>query len=251
MRAVLTAAGAVAVLAAVAIAVLPATPVSANGCSCGAREFSEVADQVDAAFLGRKISRATSTTVFTMKGIDEEQVWPEARMILEVIWVYKGDLGPRVEIHSSFSSYACGVDFVDPRSPVFVAYQDGDELFVGTCDNFTISDLEAEFGAGNPPAESADPQGLTESRASPPPISGTSQPDTPVEPQSPVENTPPPEPPPDSLPPEASQDSQDTQRGSESATSLIITLVVVAAVAGLTVWLRVARRRARSTPPLP
>ena len=284
MRAALRAAGSLALIVVIAVAALATTPRTAHACSCvGGLEVSEYAEDVDVAFVGRQVSRDTYTVTLTFDEFETDIQL--ARMVLEVDWVYKGDLGPRVEIHSAFDSAACGVDFWHQLSPAVVATEHEGQLSAGACDYpLTVSELEEAFGTGYPPAGATDPRGSGESAAPPDTLPAFTQPDTSVEPQVPADTEPPPTPPtesaapPDTLPaftqpdtsvePQVPADteppptpptesaqteiapgSRSAESDSRSSTSLIFALLAVVATAVLTIWVSARRRKARRLPP--
>ena len=73
-------------------------------------------------------------------------------MVLEVELVYKGEVGPRIEVHSNAGGPACGIDFgYYPGAGVLAFERDG-RLWAGSCSNpVEIDELEEVFGAGYPP----------------------------------------------------------------------------------------------------
>ena len=191
-----------------------------------ASELSDYAHEVDVAFTGRQVSKEMYTVTFTLDDFEHDFIVAKVRMVLEVDWVYKGDVGSRVEIHSNYDSAACGVDFDYLRSPAVVAYGDAEELQAGRCDYpLTVSELEEVFGAGYPPAGSTEPLGAEQSGASAASPSDSAQPD-------------------------ASPEPQNADGDSESVTRLVTIVVVVAVAAVLAAWMVARRRKERRSPPV-
>ena len=132
-------------LAATAVlAVLVGTPRTAHACSCAPRSpLSEYADDVDVAFAGRQVGSF----------LDEDDRYMRI-LVFEVDRVYKGRVGPVVEVRTLRGGGAvCGVDFGGLGS-VGIAERrsrNGD-IFVSLCGGYvTVGELEDVFGAGYPP----------------------------------------------------------------------------------------------------
>ena len=144
MTNVLRVAGLSILTTAVVISTLAATPRTAHACSCGQLELSAYADAVAVAFVGRQVSRKAGRQT--------------ARMVFEVDRVYKGDVGPLVEVRSASYSAACGVDFAGQPSAGVAAFErDEGTLSVDLCSSIVTSrELEEAFGTGYPPDVSSD-----------------------------------------------------------------------------------------------
>ena len=144
MTNVLRVAGLSILTTAVVISTLAATPRTAHACSCGRLGLSAYADDVAVAFVGRQVSREAGSQT--------------ARMVFEVDRVYKGDVGPLIEVRSASYDAACGVDFAGQPSAGVAAFErDEGTLSVDLCSSIVTShELEEVFGAGYPPDESSD-----------------------------------------------------------------------------------------------
>ena len=144
MTAVLRVTGLLILTTAVVIATLAATPRTAHACSCGRMELSTYADAVAVAFVGRQVSREAGSQT--------------ARMVFEVDRVYKGDVGPLIEVRSASYGAACGVDFAGQPSAGVAAFErDEGTLSVDLCSSIVTSqELEEAFGTGYPPDVSSD-----------------------------------------------------------------------------------------------
>lgn len=143
-------AGALALAAAVTVAVSLVAPDTARACTCenqavvvtpdGTEKvvpYPAGADQAEVAFVGRPIS--------------EEEIgrW-EVAVVLEVDWVYKGDVGPRIEILTDTAT-SCSL-FLAPQRPTgLLAHRSDDgRLGASVCSVVSIDALENAFGAGYP-----------------------------------------------------------------------------------------------------
>ena len=123
-------------------------PETAIGCSCSWNPLSEFADDLEAAFVGRQI--------------ESRYDGDAAVLTLEVDRVYKGEVGPVVEVRSHSSGATCGHSFgrlgltavvvrLAEESTGWADLSAGD-LYVGYCDSHvSIGDLEEVFGSSYPP----------------------------------------------------------------------------------------------------
>ena len=236
MKALLRVAGAFALASATVVSALAATPGTARACSCISRPLSEYANEITAAFVGTQVSRDTYDEV------NSDSPIRRAAMVLEVELVYKGEVGPRIEIHSNADGPACGIDFGYYPGAGVVAFESDGRLWAGSCSNPVRSDeLEEVFGPGHPPNWSIELQvGDRNSAPVNPQADGSvdvAATDSPGDGPSP-----------------GGRDTADAlasdppDNGSTPIRTLASALVVsVAAV--LAVWLLVSRRRARRLPP--
>lgn len=131
----------------ITLALLTAVPRSAHGCSCSEMysPLSEYVDQVDVAFSGHQVDRGDD--------------WELTVLTFEVDRVYKGEVGPRVELYTSLNS-SCGIDF-GPAGytgvAAFAAGPESTELWVHWCgSHVSIEELEEVFGAGYSPDDAGD-----------------------------------------------------------------------------------------------
>ncbi len=132
-----------------AVLVAAALPLTVSACSCRWRPLSDLADEVDVAFAGRKVHSTTNGEV--------------AIFTLQVDRVYKGEAGPRTVVHSHVSGATCGRDFGAGGPQAVLAYAEetrgwlgleAGELTSGYCStHITIADLIEVFGDGYPPDE--------------------------------------------------------------------------------------------------
>ena len=154
MRGIVRAATSFALFAAIVASILAATPRTARACICEAPwELSEYADDVAVAFVGRPILQ-----MIQPRGDGPREIIVGYR----VGWVYKGDVGPRIAVHTSRSN--CGISYGYRSRDSFrkrpmrglVAFEDSDgELWVGFCDSpVTFGELAEAFGTGYPPDDS-------------------------------------------------------------------------------------------------
>ena len=243
MKALLRVAGAFALASATVISTLAATPGTARACSCIQQDLSNYADEVTVAFVGTQVSREIyeeDISDFTVQ---------RAAMVLEVERVYKGDVGPRIEIHSNADGPACGIDFGYYPGAGIVAFEHEGQLWAGWCSNpVEISELEEVFGAGYPPGGSIESQTPSDTA---PPLTvppDFAQADTPTAPQTPDVAAPPPTAPSGSAQPDTPTEPLAPDGNSESLLNLVIALVAVAAAAVLTVGVLAVRRRRRQPP---
>ena len=137
--------GVCALVAAVTISTLVVTSQTAHACSCGETPLSEYADEVDVAFVGSQVSRTK---------YEERYDWPlRAALVFRVGRVYKGEIGPLVEVHTNAGGAACGLYRTGlPAGPV-VAYQDRGTLWTSWCSSDLVSIVEFVdvFGPGHRP----------------------------------------------------------------------------------------------------
>ncbi|MCY4631977.1 MAG: hypothetical protein OXE75_14005 [bacterium] len=158
MRGIVRAAGSFALFAAIIVSILAATPRTASACICGLPgeppwELSENADDVAVAFVGRPILQILQP---------REDGTRQAIVGYRVGWVYKGDVGPRIAVHTGTSN--CGLSHGYQSSDSFrkrpmrglVAFEDSDgDLWVGLCNSpVTFGELAEAFGTGHPPDDS-------------------------------------------------------------------------------------------------
>ena len=151
------AAAAFVLTAAVAISTLLMAPSTAQACMCVSEEAYVVgadgteslvhypagADGADVAFVGRPVS--------------EEEIGPwEVVVLLEVDWVYKGNVGSRIEILTETAT-TCAL-YLAPNVPTgLLAYRDDNGVLgAGACSPARIAALKHVFGAGYPPDPSVD-----------------------------------------------------------------------------------------------
>ena len=259
MRTVSRAIGVFALTATVVGAVLVAlNPHTARACTC--LPSTGDVDDVAVAFVGRPVAE------------DYADVGPRVVTEFEVDWVYKGNVGPRVEVHSSTTT--CGIVFggyedwrdenrYQQRSSI-AAWESADgRLGHGICDPWgRIGSFEEAFGPGYPPEGSVDPQDQDDGSISGGESVAAQAGNAPGNSPDPIDsdrvNTTAERAPSDTSPQRAapgasvdiettspnSTDEEPTQIGVLSGTLLL------AVAATLAIWLLVARRRARrSSPP--
>ena len=146
MKVLLQVAGAFALASATVVSTLAATPGTARACTCASRPLSGYANEIAVAFVGTQVSWDSYDEVisdFPMR---------RAAMVLEVELVYKGEVGPRIEVHSNAGGPACGIDFGYYPGAGVVAFERDGRLWAGSCSNpVEIDELEEVFGAGYPP----------------------------------------------------------------------------------------------------
>lgn len=138
----------------VVLVALLLTPGTAHACSCTGETLADHADEVAVAFTGRQIERIEHPSAVANGERSDDPV----TLVFEVSLVYKGTVGPRVEVLTE--RYGCGVDFSGmgtvgvaafSRSPQWQAELEGD-LQVGWCaSRVAIAELEDVFGSGYPP----------------------------------------------------------------------------------------------------
>lgn len=159
--------------ATVAFVALLVNPGIAHACSCGPDTLADYADDVAVAFTGRQIDRIEHPSTLATGYSSADPV----TLVFEVNRVYKGTVGPLVEVHTVRERASCGIDFggyvnvgvaAFSRSPDSQAGMEND-LKVSWCGSqVTIAELEDVFGSGNPP----DPHLI----ASPEPVSTSAEP---------------------------------------------------------------------------
>ena len=134
-----------ALTAAAALAVILVSPAPVRGCSCENPPLSEYADGVAAAFSGNQIERIEHTG----------SGWNDTTLVFEVRNVYKGRVGPLIEIGTQAHGATCGADFDGLGFTGVAAFEDDDgELLVHLCgSHVSISEIEEVFGPGRPPDE--------------------------------------------------------------------------------------------------
>ena len=205
----------VALVAAAAIAALAATPRTAQALSCEKQQLSDYADDVTVAFLGHVISRTYEDGLRA----------PPPVLVLQVIWVYKGDVGPTIEV-SDAGGPAYGMGGAGRPSTGIVAFGTPNELEVKPCFSVVaVDDLREVFGYGYPPNKSIqlqDPDNGSASVGAPADGDGRYL---------------------------ATEDAPDN--GSASVWALAGGLAAIVAATIPTLWMLVARRRARRSPPAP
>ena len=139
-------------------------------------------------------------------------------MILEVERVYKGQVGPRIEVHTNTETN-CALYLTAQEPTGLLAYMsDYGRLGSSTCSTVTVDDLEHIFGVGYPPDPSIGLHGAD--RHSTLVNIGADG---------------------------ATGDAEDPSRSLVSA--LVISLVLIVAITVPTRWLLVSRRRAHRSPP--
>lgn len=245
--------GLFALLAAATISVLVATPGSAHACSCIGSPLSYYAHEITHAFVGTQVSRDTYDEVVS------DFPLRRAAMVLEVELVYKGEVGPRIEIHSNADGPACGIDFGYYPGAGVVAFERDGRLWAGACTNpVGIDELEEVFGAGYPPNRSIALQ-VADRSSTPvnPQVDGSADvaaSDTPGDGPSPggrdIADASASDPPDNGPIPvdDGGADLAGTEVEREDPslpTALVVGLVLMVAITFPTVWLVVQRRRAR------
>lgn len=154
MRTAFRAIGTVAIAATVVSAALVAVnPRTARACICGPPTGD--ADDVAVAFVGRPVAE------------DYADVGTRVITEFEVDWIYKGSIGPRVEVHSTRTD--CGIFFGEyedwrdedkyrTRSISIAAWESAEgELWHGVCRPWkSIGSFEEAFGPRYPPEGSID-----------------------------------------------------------------------------------------------
>lgn len=141
--------GSLALAAAAALALILVSPAPVRGCSCENSPLSEYADGVAAAFSGNQIERIEHTG----------SGWNDTTLVFEVRSVYKGRVGPLIEIGTQAYGATCGADFDGLGFTGVAAFEDDDgELLAHLCGSHVfISELEEVFGPGRPPDETVTP----------------------------------------------------------------------------------------------
>lgn len=144
------------IAATVAFVALLVTPGIAHACSCVEETLADYADEVAVAFTGRQIDRIEHPSTLANGWSSADPV----TLVFEVNRVYKGTVGPLVEVLTVRETPSCGIDFggkgtvgvaAFSRSPHSQAGLEND-LQVGWCGSrVTITELEDVFGSGNPP----------------------------------------------------------------------------------------------------
>ena len=132
-----------ALAAAVTVVTLVVTPGTAYACTCVVQHLSQRADEVDVAFIGTEVSRTE---------YEEQDGWPRAALVFRVGRVYKGDIGPLVEVHTNAGGPACGLYRTGlPAGPV-VAYREQGALRTSSCSSERpIAELFEAFGTAYHP----------------------------------------------------------------------------------------------------
>ena len=184
-------------------------------------------------------------------------------MVLEVELVYKGEVGPHIEIHSNADGPACGIDFGYYSGVGVVAFERDGRLWAGACSNpVAIDELEEVFGSGYPPNGSIELQVADRNSAPVNPradgsVDGAAS-DTPGDGPSPggrdIADASDSDPPdngsvPVSAPADADGATGDAADPDPSLSLVLVVGLVVVAITFPTVWLLVSRRRARRPPP--
>lgn len=258
MRTAFRAIGTVAIAATVVGAALVAVnPRTARACTC--LPSTGDVDDVAIAFVGRPVAE------------DYADVGTRVVTEFEVDWVYKGSIGPRVEVHSSRTN--CGISFggfedwrdenrYQRRSSIAASESANGELWHSICDPWRpIGSFEEAFGPGYPPEGSVDPQDPDDG-----PISGgesvaTPADDVPGNRPGPIDRDrvdanaerAPSDTSPQRAAPGASDDVETASPASTdeeaSQIGVLAGTLLVSVAAILVTWLLVARRRARQSSP--
>ena len=119
---------------------------TAHACSCILRELPEYADGVSVAFAGHQLERVVQDYVGDNG----------AALLFRVDRVYKGEVGPLIEVRTHAQGEpACGIDVGGQGTVGVVAHQWRGDLSVSLCGSIVaIDELEEVFGVGDPPDES-------------------------------------------------------------------------------------------------
>ena len=260
MRAVLRVASLLALAVTVVVAALAVAPRTAHACVCGGPDDPPLLpEDVDVAVIGRPVAEDYSDNPY--------------RLVIEfeVDRVYKGNVGPRIEVHSSKSN--CGIrfggfeDWRDDRystSIKSIVAHESDEgiLSTGLCLSFAVRGrLEDVFGPGYPPDLPISPQapddgstaveGGVDSAANDEPgnssialdrdsVDATTE--DAADDGSPHVASPGPG-------DDVETTSADATDDGASPIGALASTLVISVAAILVVWLLVARRRARRSPP--
>ena len=222
MGTVLRIAAPFALVAAVTISALAATPGTARACSCSTDPLEPTGGEV--AFAGRQVSRVI---LDADNGSDPTAL--SAVLVFEVDRVYRGSVGPRINLRTHELDAMCGVDFTGEPIVGIGAFRDSrsGELAVHLCfSNFEIHYLEEVLGGGYPPDSSIEVPDLDHESTSVDTQTG----DT----------------------PEGEEDAgreedpgRKEDRGQARTVALVVGLVLVVAITFPTLWLIASRRRAR------
>lgn len=216
MRTVLRIAAPFALIAAVTISALAATPGTARACSCSTDPLEPTGGAV--AFAGRQVSRVI---------LDADSRYDPtalaAVLVFEVDRVYKGNISPRINLRTHEENAMCGVDFTGEPLVGIGAFRDprSGELAVHLCFSyFEVSYLEEVFGSGYPPDNSIEVPDLDHESTSVDTQTGES--------------------------PEREEDAgrEDDRRQARNV-GLVVGLVLAVASTFPALWLIVSRRRAR------
>ena len=241
MKAVLRVAGAFALALPAMVTTLAATAEPARACSCSGAPLSEYADEVTVAFVGTQVSRTTyeeDIADFTLR---------RAVMVLEVEWVYKGEVGPRIEIHSNADGPACGIAFSSHSATGVVAFERRGRLRAGACDNpVGIDKLEEVFGASRPPDSSISLQSSGDTAPPSTAHTDSARPASPIAPQTRDVAAQPPAVPADSTEAETATESPAPDEDADPSLPLLLVVgLILVAIGFPTFWLLVSRRSTR------
>ena len=251
MRMLLLVTGALTLTAAVAIPTLPATTSPPVTCEC----FNV---EADVAFVGRPVPHglAGGALMVDPAGASDGRAveftpsrWP---VVLEVDRVYKGDVGPRIEILAETGT-SCRLIF-GPGTTGLLAYRnDNGLLSANMCSVSSADALKHRFGAGHPPDPSIGLHGPDQDSALVDVDSGdqhrSAAPAMRPGQQTERETS-------DGGSLQVDARASTATGGSEdpspsSVPVLAVVLVLVVAITVPTSWLLVSRRRARRTAPRP
>ncbi|HEY7478399.1 MAG TPA: hypothetical protein VIB62_09190 [Actinomycetota bacterium] len=115
-------------------------------CSCASTRPAEVLADADAAFVGRAVETR----------VDDEGT----TQVFEVDGVYRGELGPTVEVWAQIGTGvvdSCAVTFPEGERRALVLSRDGGRWTTSICSLITETQLERIVGEPRPPSGPADP----------------------------------------------------------------------------------------------
>lgn len=136
--------GGLTIVAMVAVVMVVATAGTAHACSCVERELADYADDISVAFAGSQVERTVHSQVQD-NGV---------ALLFSVDRVYKGEVGPFIEVRTHAQDSACGIDMGGRGTVGVVAGEWRGDLNVNLCGSIvTVDSLESVFGDGYPPDE--------------------------------------------------------------------------------------------------
>lgn len=138
--------------AVVAIPTLLVAPSTAHACICASEKTYVVGTDGTESLLHHPTGADGADVAFVGRAVSEEEIRPwEVAVMLEVDWVYKGNVGPRIKILTETAT-ACALYLVPNVPTGLLAYRDDNGVLgAGACSLARIEALEHVFGAGYPP----------------------------------------------------------------------------------------------------